>query len=311
MRENPRFRGLYTALITPFDNEGKVNEPALRHLLRFQIEAEVDGLVILGTTGEAPTLTQSERSAIIAIAREETAGKLPLIVGTGSYSTAQTVENTVEAKKLGADAALIVTPYYNRPSQEGLYQHYQIVADAVDLPIIVYNIQARTGQNLQTETLNRIATHPNIWGVKEVSGSLGQMIDVIEQIGRKKQNFAVFSGDDAMTLPCITLGGDGIISVASNLIPVTMQKLTQAALSGDILEAGRLHYALMPLFRALCLDTNPVPIKAAMQFSGFDAGGYRLPLCAMSAQTQEKLRQTLAAIPDLLNENSLTAKVPV
>lgn len=299
------FRGLYTALVTPFDAQGKVNESMLRQLLRFQIEAEVDGIVVLGTTGETPTLTEEEQEAIVAIAREETVGKLPLLVGTGSYSTAKTIEYTRQAKNLGADGALVVTPYYSRPSQEGLYQHYMALADAVDLPIIVYNIQGRTGQNLQTDILQRLAAHPNICGVKEASASHSQIMDVIEQIGRRRPNFAILSGDDAMTFSCTMLGGDGIISVASNLIPVSIRQLTRAALAGDVQEARRLHYELMPLFRALFIDTNPIPLKAAMNFSGLNVGGYRLPLCAMSAQNQEKLCEILASLDDLLRENGL------
>jgi 4-hydroxy-tetrahydrodipicolinate synthase len=281
------FRGLYTALITPFDPDGEVNEEKLRELLHLQIDANVDGIVVLGTTGEAPTLKAKEKSAIIAIAREVMPKNLPLLVGTGSYSTAETIENSLEAKRLGADGLLIVTPYYNRPSQEGLYRHYQAVLESVDLPIVVYNIPARTGQNLQTETLIRLAEHPNICGVKEVSG---QLMEVIEKL-----NISVLSGDDAMTLACAALGGDGIISVASNLIPDQMRALTHAALRGDMEEARERHYALMPLFRALSCDTNPIPIKAAMELAGMAVGGYRLPLCDMSAANLEKLRQILVS----------------
>lgn len=301
-------RGMYTALVTPFDCEGKVDENMLRQLLRFQIAADVDGIVVLGTTGEAPTLTHSEKTAIIKIAKEEIGDKMPLIVGTGSYSTAQVIESTLEAQKLGADAALIVTPYYNRPTQEGLFCHFQAISRAVDLPIIVYNHQMRTGQNLQTATMVRIADLPHICGIKEVSNVDGQFSDIIEGIARQKDFFTILTGDDATTFSSVMLGGDGVISVASNLIPVTMRKLTHAALSGQVVEARELHYTLMPLFRALCIETNPIPVKAAMQLSGLTVGGSRLPLSTMLPQNIAKMHQTLSEMADILAENSLAIR---
>lgn len=299
------FRGLYTALVTPFDVEDKVDERVLRQLLRFQISAKVDGIVVLGTTGEAPTLTHAEKAAIIKISKEEIGNKMPLIVGTGSYSTAQVIESTLEAHQLGADAALIVTPYYNRPTQEGLYCHFEAICRAVNLPIIVYNHHVRTGQNLQTATMLRIADLPNICGIKEVSQVDGQFSDLLEGIARQKEQFAVLTGDDAATFSSAMLGGDGVISVASNLIPHTMRNLTHAALSGQVNEARELHYALMPLFRSLCSETNPIPVKAAMQLSGLAVGGTRLPLSHMVPENVFKLRQTLSEMADILAENSL------
>lgn len=298
------FRGLYTALVTPFDSQGAVNEKLLRELLRMQIEAEVDGIVVLGTTGETPTLKHEEKLRILGIAKEETAGKLPLIVGTGSYSTEEALKSTVEAKKHGADAALIVTPYYNRPSQEGLYQHYKTIAEAVDIPIIVYNHQGRTGQNLQPETLARIAKLENVWGVKETTVNLNQMAEVIEQVGRKKKSFAVLAGDDVMALPNVLLGGDGVISVASNLVPLLMRKLTHAGLNGSLEEARERHYALMPLFRALNFDTNPIPVKAAMRLWDIPVGEYRLPLCPLSSQNLGRLKPILDDVWALLKEEN-------
>ena len=302
MSEKPLFRGLYTALITPFDAQGLVNEAMLRQLLQMQIDAEVDGIVVLGTTGETPTLKSGEKRAIVAIAREMTQGILPLLVGTGYYSTAETIEATAEAKKMGADGALIVAPYYNRPSQEGFYRHYKAIAEAVDLPILAYNHLGRTGQNMQIETIARLAEIPNLCGVKEVSASMNQMADIFEYFGKKRPDFAILTGDDAMTFPYTLLGGDGVISVASNLCPSAMRTLTHAALEGNIERARAQHCALMPLFRALCIDTNPIPLKAAMQLSGFDVGDYRLPLCPPSQQHLEILRKVLDECPCLQSE---------
>lgn len=289
----PLFRGLYTALVTPFDVHGQINESMLRHLLQLQIDAEVDGVVVLGSTAETPTLKSHEKRTIIAIAREMTQGKLPLIVGTGTYSTDETIAATLEAAKYGADGVLIIAPYYNRPSQEGFYQHFKAIAEAVSLPIIAYNHLGRTGQNMQIDTIARIAELPNICGLKEVSCTLGQLSDILEFLGKKSEDFALLTGDDAMTMPYSLLGGDGVIAVASNLIPATMRTLTYAALGGQLEKARQMHCALMPLFRALCIDTNPIPVKAAMQLCGLDVGGYRLPLCALSPQHRETLLKVL------------------
>lgn len=290
-----KIRGVFTAIVTPFTEQDELNEESLRQLIRFQIAAGVNGIVALGTTGEAPTLTAEEKERVIRIAREETRHKVHLMVGTGSYSTANTIANSLQAKDLGADSVLVVAPYYNKPTQEGLYLHYKALSDAMDIPIMVYNHQGRTGQNLQTETLARIAQLPYICGVKEASGNLSQMVDVMETIGRKYSHFSVMSGDDGLTLPCMAMGGDGIISVVSNLTPIQICALAEAASSGDYAKAREIHYALMPWFRAAFLETNPIPIKAAMNFTGLNAGGCRLPLCGLTPENEKKLKQVLSS----------------
>lgn len=290
-------RGLYTVVVTPFDSKGKLDEEGLRQNLRFQLKHRVDGIVLLGTTGEAPTLTSKEKERIIQIGVEEVKGKTSLWVGTGSYSTDLTIEQTLSAEKLGADGAMIVTPYYNRPSQQGLFRHFQAISHAVKIPICIYNIQSRTGQNLQTETLKQIASLPNIVGVKEASGNLAQITDVIETISNVMPGFHVISGDDALTLPVMALGGHGIFSVVSNLIPGPMKKLVDACLTGDFTAARSIHYALMPFFKGAFIDTNPIPIKAAMKLSGMAAGSCRLPLCDLSSENQQRLEHLLKSLP--------------
>jgi 4-hydroxy-tetrahydrodipicolinate synthase len=287
-------RGTITALVTPFTEEGALNEEVLRQLIRFQIASQVDGIVILGTTGEAPTLTGEEKERVMGLAREEIPSSLLLIVGTGSYSTAQTIENTRLAEQMGADAALIVTPYYNKPTQEGLYQHFKAVAESSSLPFLLYNIQGRTGQNLQVETLQRLAEIPTILGIKEASGNLYQMMEIVEKIKKKHTNFSLLSGDDALTLPCIALGGDGIVSVASNLLPKEIKRLTDEALTGNFDRARDLHYHLLALFQALFIETNPIPIKAALNLCRFPVGGCRLPLCSLSKESEQLLKEALS-----------------
>lgn len=285
--------GAYTVIVTPFDPQGNLDEEGLRKNLRFQILNKIEGIVILGTTGEAPTLTHDERLRITSIARDETEGKCQLMVGTGTYSTEKTIEYTIEAQNAGADSALIVTPYYNRPTQEGLYQHFASIAKAVKLPIIVYNNQSRTGQNLQTETLKRLAMIKNIVGVKEASGNLTQMMEVIEHVLSVRPDFSVMSGDDSLTLALMALGGHGIYSVLGNLMPGKMKELCSLAQAGSFVEARALHYELFALMKALFIETNPSPIKSAMNLVGLPAGPCRLPLCAMSPAHFETLKNLI------------------
>ncbi|MCE2981956.1 MAG: 4-hydroxy-tetrahydrodipicolinate synthase [Parachlamydia sp.] len=277
-------KGLYTALITPFTASGILDEEGLRVLIHHQLAHRVDGIVILGTTGEAPTLTQDEKIRIIKIARQAIPEYCHFIVGTGSYSTVHTIEQTLLAESLGADAALIVTPYYNKPTQEGLYRHFEAICRSSSLPICLYNIQGRTGQNLHTNTLDRLTAFSSIIGVKEASGSISQISDVIELAQNKSKPFSVLSGDDALTLPLIALGGQGIVSVLSNLMPGPIKALTEAALQGNMTIAREWHYRLLPLFKAAFIETNPIPIKAAMQLSGLPAGPCRLPLCELQPE---------------------------
>lgn len=285
--------GLYTALITPFCADGSLDEEGLKNNIRFQLSQHIHGIVILGTTGETPTLSLQEKERILKIAREETIGRCHLMVGTGSYSTQQTIENTCMAKDMGADSVLVVTPYYNKPTQEGLYQHYRTLASQVEIPILVYNVQGRTGVNLQTETLRRLSMIEQIIGVKEASGNMIQMMDVIENILYQRPNFSVLSGDDALTYPLITLGGHGVISVLSNLIPAEMKELCDLALNHQYSEARSLHFKLLPLMRNLFIETNPIPIKAAMNLCGYAAGPCRLPLSPINKDHLLTLKKVL------------------
>lgn len=282
-------KGTYTALITPFNGD-EIDFTGLRRNISFQIENGIDGLLVLGTTGEAPTITIDEQSEIIRVAIDEIHGRVPLMVGTGVYSTAKTIENTRKAKEAGADIALIVTPYYNKPTDEGIYRHYKAVSDNVEFPVMVYNIQGRTSKNIETGTLKRIAELKNIIGVKEASGNVNQMGDVIRNIALCKNDFTVMSGDDSLTLPLIALGGKGVISVVSNLLPEKVVKMVNACLSGDFSFARKLHYELLPVFKGAFIETNPIPIKEAMNLKGMPAGGYRLPICEMTTDNKNKLR---------------------
>ncbi len=262
----------YTALVTPFDPSGNLDEEGFRCNLAHQ--QAVDGIVVLGTTGEVPTLSSQEKRRLITIAREQ---KLPLMVGCGAYSTTQTLENLKEAAELGADSALVVTPYYNKPTQEGLFRHFEKLAKESPLPIILYNIQGRTSVNLETETLKQLLDFPSIVGVKEASGNLKQICEAIA-LKNRRPDFQVYAGDDAWTLPLMALGGDGVISVSSNLVPKQMKELVNACREKDLERAQKLNERLLPLYEATGLETNPIPIKAAMEMAGFAAGSPRLPL---------------------------------
>ncbi|MBI9102359.1 MAG: 4-hydroxy-tetrahydrodipicolinate synthase [Spirochaetales bacterium] len=278
-----KLQGVFTALLTPFNTDGSVDEKALRDLVETQIAKGISGLVPVGTTGESPTLTHDEHHRVIEIVIEQANKRVPIIAGTGSNATAEAVDLTKNAKKAGADYSLQVAPYYNKPSQEGFYRHFAAVADQADLPLIIYNIPGRTGKNIENATMFRLAEHPNIVGVKEASGNINQMMDVINGT---PDDFSVLSGDDGMGLPMIACGGDGIVSVASNLIPDRMEALVKAALEGNIDLARKLHYELAPLFKSMFIDTNPVPVKYAMAKMGAMAEIYRLPLCAMSEENK-------------------------
>ncbi len=285
-------RGTFTALITPFKNN-KVDYDGFKENIKFQIKNGISGLLPLGTTGETPTLHEDEQRKIIQIAVEEADNKIPVMVGTGSNSTEHTIENTKRAKQEGADIALIVTPYYNKPTQEGIFLHFKKIVESVDIPVIVYNIKGRTGTNIETPTLKKIAALPNIIGVKEASGDIMQMADVINEIKNKFPEFSVMSGDDKITLPLLVLGGDGVISVISNLIPAQMSQMVKTGLSGDFEKTRELHYTLLPFMKAAFVETNPVPIKAAMEMCGKPAGEVRLPLCPLKPESKEYLKKVL------------------
>jgi 4-hydroxy-tetrahydrodipicolinate synthase len=290
------FKGAFTALITPMKDTGDVDFDGLRRLIQFQLENGIDGLVPIGTTGETPALDENEEECILKIVMEETAGRVPVIAGAGSNSTKHAVLYTKRARDMGADAALIVTPYYNKPNDDGLIRHFEAVAE-VGIPIIVYNIASRTGRNISTPLLEKLSRIPNIAGVKEASGDINQMGDVINTIKRPgKGAFTVLSGDDALTLPLLALGGDGVISVISNLLPAKTAALVKAAAAGDFEKAREIHHELLPFIKAAFIETNPVPIKRALEFAGLPSGPVRLPLGRMSDANEKIVREAVKAL---------------
>jgi 4-hydroxy-tetrahydrodipicolinate synthase len=290
------FKGAYTALITPMKDNGDVDYDGFRRLISFQIDEGIDGILPLGTTGETPTLDEDEEEKLIKIAVEEIRGRVPLVVGTGSNSTKHMIIYTRRAKDLGADAALVVTPYYNKPNSSGILKHFE-AAGSVGIPVIIYNIASRTGLNIPTPLMEKLAQIPNIAGVKEASGDINQMADVIKNIKipakERGGDFAVLSGDDALSLPLMALGGDGVISVVSNLVPAKVAALTRACFNGDYGTARRLHYELLPFVKAAFIETNPAPIKAAMAMAGLPAGPARLPLGPLSSVNEAALRKAV------------------
>jgi len=286
-------KGTFTAMVTPFQND-ELDEDGLVQNIKRQIRAGVTGLVFLGTTGEASTLTDAEQKRVIEIGVRETKGKALVLVGTGSNSTRDTIEQTHRAKDLGADIALIITPYYNKPTQEGIYRHFEAITKSVELPVLVYNHPGRTGVNIETPTLLRIAGLSHIIGVKETSGNLEQIGDVIYTITKQYPHFSVLSGDDAITLPLVALGGSGVISAVGNLIPEQMVALVKAALEDRIREARKIHEKNLPLIKHAFIETNPIAIKEAMNLCGMAAGSCRLPLCEMRPQNREKMKKLLS-----------------
>jgi 4-hydroxy-tetrahydrodipicolinate synthase len=283
------FKGAIVAIITPFKN-GQIDEEALRKLIEFQIANGTSGIVPCGTTGESATLTHEEHDRVIEITIDAAKKRVPVIAGTGSNSTAEALRLTRHAYEAGADGALLVCPYYNRPSQEGLYQHYKVIAEAVPIPIIVYNIPGRTGVNLNPDTLARLAQISNIVGVKEAAGLIKQMSDMI---GLCDPDFDVLSGDDAFTLPLLALGGKGIVSVISNIAPADMANMVKAFEAGNLEEAKRLHYKMIPLIDTLFIETNPVPVKAALSMMGMIEYELRLPLCKLTQGSYDKLKKAM------------------
>ncbi len=283
-------KGIYTALVTPFRN-GNLDEKALKNLIEFQIRGGINGVVPCGTTGEAPTLSYEEHERVIELAVKYANGKIPVIAGTGSNSTDEAIELTGKAKKLGADFCLLTTPYYNKPTQEGLYQHFAAIADAVHIPLILYNIPGRTGINMTPETILRLSKIRNIVGIKEAAGSLTQVSDIYRLT---KGKFTILSGDDNLFLPMMSVGAVGVISVLSNIMPKEMQSLYRAFLiEKDIMKAVKIHTRLMPLFQGIFVETNPIPIKEAMAYMGMIAKEFRLPLCPMSEKNSAFIKGLL------------------
>jgi 4-hydroxy-tetrahydrodipicolinate synthase len=294
-----KFTGAFTALVTPMKDNGAVDYDGWRRLIGFQLESGIDGLVPLGTTGETPTLEEDEEENLIRIIIDAAGGAVPVIVGAGSNDTKHMIRYVTRAKELGADAALVVTPYYNRPNDEGLLRHFQ-AASSVGIPVIIYNIASRTGRNIPAPLMARLAQLPNIAGVKESSGDMGQITDIIGSIKIPAReaggDFAVLSGDDGFTVPLVALGGDGLVSVISNAAPAKVTAMVRAALAGDFETARRRHYELLPLMKAAFLETNPVPIKAALAMMGLPAGPARLPLGPLSPANEAPLRAALDTV---------------
>ena len=290
------FTGVGTALVTPFTKSGDLDEQAIRRLGRRQIDAGVHFLVPCGTTGENPTLTLQERVRTVEILVEEAKGQTPILAGAGGYNTREIVHLANEMRKAGANGLLSVTPYYNKPTQEGLYQHFHAIAESTPLPIVVYNVPGRTGSNVEPATLARLATIPNIVGVKEASGNISQMADVCHVV---PPDFLVLSGDDVITLPLMALGGRGIISVASNEIPAEMVQMVEAAERGDFAAARVVQKRILPLMQINFIESNPVPVKAAMAAMGLLEEVYRLPMCSPKPESREKILKILKGL-DLL-----------
>jgi len=282
------FTGTGTALVTPFRADGSLDEVRLRALVKRQIEAGVDFLVPCGTTGESPTLTGAEHLRVVEITVDLAKGKVPVLAGAGGYNTAEVISRARELAALDVSGILSVTPYYNKPTQEGQYQHFKAIAEAVDKPLVLYNVPGRTGANIEPATLARLAQIPNIIAVKEASGNIGQIADTCNAV---PENFLVFSGDDAVTLPIIALGGVGIISVASNEIPHEMAELTRAALANQWDTARRIHRKYLPLMQANFIESNPIPVKAVLAMMGRIEEVYRLPLCPVKKENRAKLEK--------------------
>jgi 4-hydroxy-tetrahydrodipicolinate synthase len=288
-----QFTGVGTALVTPFTKSGEVDEAAVRTLARRQIEGGVHFLSPCGTTGENPTLTDAERLRIVELVVAEAGGRVPVLAGAGGYSTREVVDLAQAFEKIGVAGLLSVTPYYNKPTQEGLYQHYRAIADATSLPVVVYNVPGRTATNIETATLVRLAEIPNIVGVKEASGNMSQVCDICRAV---PPDFIVLSGDDVMTVPLMAVGGRGVVSVASNEVPAEMVQMVEAAERDDFPAARALHTRLMPLMQVNFLESNPIPVKSAMASMGLLEERYRLPIVPPRAESKEKIVKTLKAL---------------
>ena len=283
------FTGSIVAIITPFRN-GKVDEQALRDLIDWQIANGTDGIVPCGTSGESATLSYDEHNRVIEMTVEAVKGRVPVIAGTGSNSTEEAIALTRHAKAVGADGALLISPYYNKPTQEGLFLHHRAIAEAVDLPQVLYNIPGRTAVNVTPQTVARLSKIKNIVGIKEGSGSVQQVSDIVHLCSDR---FTVLAGDDALTLPMLAVGAKGVITVTANVAPADMAGMIDAWVAGDPIKARQLHYKLYPLFQALFLETNPIPVKQAVALMGKATPELRLPLCAMSQENLDKLTQVM------------------
>jgi 4-hydroxy-tetrahydrodipicolinate synthase len=297
------FQGCGTAMVTPFRKDGSLDEHTLRALVKRQIEEGINFLVPCGTSGESPTLTHQEHLRVVEITIEEAKGRVPVLAGAGGYNTHEVIELAKEIKAMGADGLLSVTPYYNKPTQEGLYQHYKAIASAVKLPIIVYSVQGRTGVNVEPATLKRLAEIDYIVGVKEASGNISQMAQVVHQV---PSSFAVLCGDDSITIPLIALGGHGVVSVVSNEIPREFTELIQRALKNDFAGARELQRRYLPLMEVNFVESNPIPVKQAMASMGLLEPVWRLPLCPPNSANLAKIEKVLETL-ELLAGRSVHA----
>ncbi|MCJ7444018.1 MAG: 4-hydroxy-tetrahydrodipicolinate synthase [Methanotrichaceae archaeon] len=286
------FEGVFPAIITPFQDDNSLDEEGLKRNLEFLQGTGISGIVPCGTTGESATLSFEEHKKVIEIALD--CSKIPVIAGTGSNNTREAIELTNHAADAGADAALLITPYYNKPNDSGLFEHFRIIAEKCDIPIILYNVPKRTGVDLKPDLVARLSKITNIVGIKEASGSITQISQIIEKT--QGSNFVLLSGDDDMTLPIIALGGKGVISVVANVAPKKTVALVEAATKGDLDEARKLHYELAPLIRAMFLETNPIPVKTAYKLMGLAAGPLRLPLASMSPENEKILKDILVKL---------------
>ena len=286
----PRFTGCGTALVTPFTRTGALDEAAIRRLAKRQIDGGVHFLVPCGTTGENPTLTRAEHRRVVELVIEEANGRVPVLAGAGGYDTRDIIELAAEMQQLGADGILSVTPYYNKPTAEGLYQHFRAIAERMRLPMVVYNVPGRTGCNVDPATLARLATIPNVVGVKEASGNIAQVCEVCHLL---PDSFIVLSGDDPLTLPMMAVGAKGVISVASNEVPREMAKMVEAAERNDFAAARGMHAQLLPLMQVNFVESNPIPVKAAMAAMGLIEEAYRLPMVPPKPESREKILKVL------------------
>ncbi len=284
--------GCGTALVTPFRKDGSVDEPALRRLVQFQLREGIDFLVPCGTTGEAPTLEHGEYLGVIRLVVQEAQGKVPIVAGVGGNNTRKICELAGEVEELGVQAILSVAPYYNKPTQEGLYQHFKAIAESTHLPVVLYNVPGRTSSNIEAATVGRLSQIPNIIAIKEASGNIVQQMEVLSAV---KPGFRVLSGDDSYTFPLMALGGMGVICTSSNQIPGQMTKLTHLMLEGKIDEARELHFHLLPLMQANFIETNPIPVKAGLAMMGLIEEHYRLPMVPMKPENRAKLEKVMAA----------------
>jgi 4-hydroxy-tetrahydrodipicolinate synthase len=298
-----KFTGVGTALVTPFTPAGELDEAGIRRLGRRQIDAGIHFLCPCGTTGENPTLTDAERVRSVEILVDEAAGRVPVLAGAGGYNTKEVIHLAAAMRRAGADGVLSVTPYYNRPTQEGLYQHYRAIAESTPLPIVVYNVPSRTGTNVEPATLARLAAIPNIIGVKEASGNISQMAEICRIV---PENFIVLSGDDAITLPLMSLGGRGVVSVASNEIPGDMVRMVEAAERGDFAAARSVHNRMFPLMQVNFVEANPIPVKAAMAAMGLLGETYRLPICPPKAESRDRIVKVLKDLGCLNQTSSIS-----